>query len=517
MKLKDWTVGQMLNRRVEKTPHLACVRHQGQTFTWQEMDKMSDKIALQFLNKGITKGSHVGLWSENRTEWIASYFALTKIGALPVLMNICYKTVELSHALNYADLEGLVYGDGHFEGELYDVLKEIDLTAFPKLKFCCHTSNLPWDVDLTEREKKTLEACKRAVTPQDAATFFFTSGTTSNPKGVIHTHYALVNNARSTAKEMHWTEKDILCLSVPLFHCFGITSSIIASIYTGMSMALVPFYRTKGVLDVIEQEKCTVINGVPSTFLAMCRSAYLEEKPPRTLKSGIIAGSSFTEKEYTTICKVLGMQRLQPSYGQTETAPCVSIARYNDTLLTKARSVGHVIEHVMVDIRNGGGKLTDPGEIWVKGYNVMENGYYKMNISVKDDNNWLKTGDVGYFDTEGNLHINGRSSDTIIRGGENISPLEVETAIKTHPDILEAKVFGVPDTVLQEQVAAAVVMRNNCPYSEERIKNYLKGKIANYKIPFYYMHLEEMPLNTTGKINVNALVERFNMENIDKR
>lgn len=516
MKLKNWTIGEMLNRRVAKTPHLVCVRHLGQTFTWQEIDMMSDKIAVQFLKKGIEKGSHVGLWSENRTEWIASYLALTKIGALPVLINICYKTVEMSYVLDYADLDGLVYGDGHFEDELYDVLKEMDLEAFPKLKFSCHVQSLVVAEDLTKEEKKMLKAHKKAVTPQDAGTFFFTSGTTSNPKGVIHTHYALVNNARETSKEMRWTEEDILCLSVPLFHCFGITSSILSSIYSGMSMALVGFYRTKGVLDVIEQEKCTVINGVPSTFLAMCRNAYLEEKPTRTLKSGIIAGSSFTAKEYLAICEYLGMPYLQPSYGQTETAPCVTISDYDDSLEEKANSVGHVIEHVTVDIRNDSGKQTETGEIWVKGYNVMKNGYYKMDLQVKDDNNWLNTGDNGYFDAKGDLHIVGRKSDLIIRGGENISPLEIEVVVKNHPDILEAKAFGVADPVLQEQVALAIVMKKNCPYDEEVVRNHLKGKIANYKIPFYYMHLDEMPRNSTGKINVKALVKKFNMEKINE-
>ncbi len=513
MGLKNWTIGDMLNRRVARTPKGVCVRDHGQTYTWLELDKMSDKFALQFLKKQITKGSHVGVWSENRIEWVAAYLALVKIGAIPVLMNICYKTAEMQYALAYADLEGVVYGDGHFENELYDVLKEIDLKTFPKLKFCCHVVDLHTTEDLTEDDNKMLKTYENAVTPQDPGTFFFTSGTTSNPKGVLHTHYALVNNARTTAKEMRWTEADILCLSVPLFHCFGITSCILSAVYTGMSMALVPFYRTKGVLDTIEQEQCTVLNGVPSTFLAMCRNAYLKEKPPQTLKSGIIAGSSFTAIEYKAICEYLGIPKLQPSYGQTETAPCVTIAAYKDSLDKKADNVGHVIDHVMVDIRNGGGKLTEPGEIWVKGYNVMENGYYKLDLNVKDSNNWLKTGDMGFFDTDGNLHISGRISDTIIRGGENISPLEIEVAIKNHPDILEAKAFGVPDPVLQEQVAVAIVMRKNRPYDEAFIKNYLKGKIANYKIPCYYLHLESMPRNTTGKINVQALVAMFEEKN----
>ncbi|NLN98152.1 MAG: acyl--CoA ligase [Eubacteriaceae bacterium] len=516
MKLKDWTIGEMLNRRVEKTPQLVCVRHQGQTLTWQEIDRMSDKVAVQFLKKGIVKGSHVGLWGENSSEWISSYLALVKIGALPVLLNICYKTVEMNYALDYADLDALVYGDGHFEDELYDVLKEMDLEAFPKLKFHCHAKTLVTPEELTEEERKMLKVHKKAVTPQDEGTFFFTSGTTSNPKGVIHTHYALVNNARATVKAMRWTESDILCLSVPLFHCFGITSSILASIYSGMSMALVGFYRTKGVLDVIEEEGCTVINGVPSTFLAMCRNAYLKEKPTHTLKSGIIAGSAFTAKEYMAICDYLGMPYLQPSYGQTETAPCVTIADYNDTLEEKANSVGHVIDHVSVDIRNDSGKQTETGEIWVKGYNVMKNGYYKMDLQVKDDNGWLNTGDNGYFDAKGDLHIVGRKSDLIIRGGENISPLEIEVVVKNHPDILEAKAFGVADPVLQEQVALAIVMKKNCPYDEEVVRNHLKGKIANYKIPFYYMHLDEMPRNSTGKINVKALVKKFNMEKINE-
>jgi fatty-acyl-CoA synthase len=317
-----------------------------------------------------------------------------------------------------------------------------------------------------------------------------------------------------TVIHMGWTSMDKMLIAVPLFHCFGITSGLLSSIHSGCIMHLIKYFKTQKVLEHIERYGCTVLNGVPSMFLAMIRNSNYKDYNVLSLQSGIIAGSPLSPQEYISICNTISNIRLHQSYGQTETSPCVSIIDTEDSCEKKTFSTGRIISHAKVRIVDINTK--EPmeanwiGEIQVQGYNVMQ-GYYKLpeeNEHAISRDGWLKTGDLGYLDVDGYLYITGRLKEMIIRGGENISPQEIENCLKECPNIQNVKVVGIPTEVLQEMIVACVIMEQGFQLKEELIKSHLSSKLAYYKIPAYILNFETFPMNTSGKIKIPELKQQ---------
>lgn len=302
-----------------------------------------------------------------------------------------------------------------------------------------------------------------------------------------------------------------MCVTVPLFHCFGITAGIISCLLAGMSMYLIPYFKTARVWDAIENRRCTVLNGVPSMFLALTRKDGFKDRKAGCLKSGIIAGSPVAREEFLEICSRFPGMHLQPSYGQTETSPCVSIADWDEQDERKAVSAGKVIDHVEIriaDLKKGNVlKAGQEGEIQVRGYNVMS-GYYnlpKANSRAFTEDGWLRTGDIGTVDESGELHVTGRLKEMIIRAGENISPYEIEQVIRQLDWVEKVKIVGIPAEVLQEEIAACIVPKKGRKADREELRSYLNSKLAHYKVPAYVLEMEEFPMNASGKIDLKEL------------
>lgn len=339
----------------------------------------------------------------------------------------------------------------------------------------------------------------------------FTSGTTGQPKGVMLSHNNLVNSAIATAEGMGWKQSDKQLLAVPLFHCFGLTSGFLASIYAGCSIGIIEYYRTREILSHIKKFKSTVFNGVPSMFLALIRNPEFAAYDITSLRNGIIAGASITQMEYEKICRSLPRFDLRQSYGQTEASPCVTLIRPVDPALKKTQSVGRVIADVEVRIWDYQKEVVAEagmtGEIQVRGYNVMQ-GYYKLEQETKaaiSPDGWLRTGDLGYLDQDGYLYVSGRIKEMIIRAGENIMPGEIERLILQTPFVQNVKVIGIKAEVVQEEIVACIIPTETIEFSEERLIAFLKPKIAYYKIPGYFVLFEDFPRTASGKIVISEL------------
>ncbi len=531
MELINKTIGMCLADRVKKTPGRIALETERRNYSWRELDEVSDYMAVRMHNLGIGQGTHVGIWSTNTTNWVLTFLALQKLGAVAVLLNTCYCEEELKNIIEYADVQYVYYGKGYKKVVYEDIVANLRpamegrVRAWIVMKPESEEGGWMTAETFTGEEKseaamEQLAGWKAAVKPSDTAAMLFTSGTTASPKGVMLSHYNLVNSSLETCEHMKWGEgdpdpevgaRDKMLIAVPMFHCFGITSSLLSSIHRGFVMHLIEYYKSIMVMSTVEKYRCTLLNGVPSMFLAMIRNRDFAKYDLSSLRRGIIAGSSISQEEYMQIRREIPGLKLHSSYGQTETSPCVSIGDIEDTDEENARAAGRVVEncHVrIVDIQSGqvlpvGGA----GEIQVRGYNVMQ-GYYKMpeaTAAAIQPDGWLHTGDLGWLDERNFLYVTGRLKEIIIRGGENISPSEIENAIKQFPAVENVKVVGVPAEVLQEQIAACITVKAGTKLERQALLDFLKGKLAYYKMPEYVLIFEELPMNASSKILLGEL------------
>lgn len=524
MKLENITIGQVLSDKVKTMPDENAIEYENVFYTWEELDKISNKFAMEFLEYGIGHDTHVAIWSTNTPNWIVTYLALAKIGAISVLINPNYKERELSQILEYSDVQYVCYGDFCENENCTDVVANLKKKSIGKIKQyiyigqnksskCGKTHILE---ELTFSDMEILRKAKSKVTPQNVASIVFTSGTTSMPKGVMLTHYQLMNTSREAVEQMRWTKEDRMCIALPMFHCFGLSVSFFASLHKGFCMYLLSGFHTSYVLKCVDQYKITILNGVPTMFLALLKNSERKKYDLTSLKSGIIAGSTVFKEDYIKICKELNFEKLQQSYGQTEASPSITFNNYNDPFDIKCVSVGKALPNVKLKIISTGEdkfelKPYETGEIIIKGYNVMH-GYYKrpeQNCKKLKDG-WLYTDDIGYVDNAGNLYITGRKQEVIIRSGENISPKEIEDVIIKYPNILQVKVFGISAPVVQEEIVACIVSDDE-KIEINTLKDYLKKYLANYKVPKYIYNFERFPLNINGKVNVKQLKKEIQL------
>lgn len=516
MRLVKQTIGECLELQAKDFPNQAALEYQDKIYTWKEVNESSDYCAVAMCELGIKKGDHVGIWSVNNPGWVVTFLALCKIGAIPVLINTCYKETELSAIIQYADMKYLYYGLAYKETR-YEPLVE-RLRQLPDCKIE-EWIPLNCDVDfsgsgISKKDLDQLTETKKKVRYQDITCMMFTSGTTGRPKGVLLSHYNLINSARATAYEMNWNREDKLLLAVPLFHCFGITSGLLASICIGHTTRIIEYFKTKQVLEQIETYQCTILNGVPSMFLALIRNSAFTSEKLVSLRSGIVAGAPIRQSEYWEIHEALPQMALIQSYGQTEASPCVTFVDAKASLVKRSQTVGRIIPKVEVRIWDETrGDVTHEqktGEIQVRGFNVML-GYYALEQETHETiskEGWLKTGDLGYLDLDGYLVIVGRKKEIIIRAGENIAPIEIETLILDIPTVQEVKVVGIRKEVIQEEVVACIIAKKGAIVSEREIRQYLEPRIAHYKVPSHIVIFEKFPLTASGKIKVSELREQ---------
>lgn len=522
MKLNRKTISACLDDTVRQAPDKTALVYEDTSYTWQELDRCSDYMAYRMFSMGIGKGSHVGIWSVNSPNWVIVFLALMKIGALPVLINTCYQERELSDVLAYADVEYLYYGEGYKNIVYSDVIENIH-GRHDKIKKWVYIGKDKFGRWIQERSfvcnEKTMQAVhlvkclERESMAMDTAAMLFTSGTTSQPKGVLLTHINLVNTAQSTIRYMRWNPDEKICLTVPLFHCFGLTSSMLTTILLGGTMYILPYFRTIQVLECVQKHGCTAINGVPSMFLALVRNPQFSEYRISSLKSGIIAGSPLSVDDYLMLSDYMPEMALITSYGQTETSPAVSFARFEDSPKVRGSSSGQVIDGVQVRTVDLESRRVLPagetGEIQVKGYNIMK-GYYKLPVETAQaisHNGWLSTGDLGYLGQDGYLYIDGRCKEIIIRAGENISPHEIEDYIREIRWVDQVVVLGVPAEVIQEKVVACIIAKEGTHVDSAYVQRYLESRVSHYKIPEEILEFKEFPVSASGKIQLGKLKE----------
>ncbi len=530
------TIGDWLDQKAAEYPDRECSVHplEGLRFTTAEFQAQVNKVARGLMAMGIQKGDHVAIWATNYPQWVQTQFATAKIGAVLVTVNTNYKKYELEYLLKQSDSKMLIMmggtKDNNYVDHIYAVCPELtnsepgtlDSKKVPFLKTVVfldetkHEGMYNWSDVLRLSDKVTEEerAARQALCdPHDVINMQYTSGTTGFPKGVMLTHYNLVNNGKIIGESMAFSSEDRLCITVPLFHCFGCVLGVMASITNGTTMVFVDHFNPVNVLKVLDMEKCTAFHGVPTMFIAIMDHPDFAKYDLSHLRTGIMAGANCPVEVMKAAADKMYMRHITSVYGQTESSPGITQSTVEDPLEIRVSTVGRAYPNVEARVvdpeTNEEVPANTVGEIVTRGYHVMK-GYYKMpeaTAQAIDRDGWLHTGDLGVKDEQGYYRITGRLKDMVIRGGENIYPREIEEFLYTHPSVKDVQVVGVPDHKYGEEVLACVILKEGASETEEAIVEYVKQGLSKHKAPRYVKFVDSFPMTASGKIQKYKLRE----------
>ena len=529
--LIDLTFPQVLDRVAEEFPDQYCFKYTtlDYTRTYAQFREDVDRFARALVSLGVKAGSKVAIWATNVPAWYITFWATTKLGAVLVTVNTAYKIHEAEYLLRQSDTHTLVMIDSCLDSNY----KEIINTLCPEIAVTkpgdpLHCKRLPFlrnvitvgfkqpgcltfdeamaRYDLVSREQVAKMAA--AVRPDDVCNMQYTSGTTGFPKGVMLTHYNVVNNGKCIGDRMGLSTADRMMIQVPMFHCFGMTLSMTSSMTHGATMCPMPYFSAKSSLACINQERITCFNGVPTMFIAMFNHPDYRKTDFSYMRTGIMAGAGCPPELMRKAAQPdeMNMYGIVSVYGQTECAPGNTMSAWTDSLEVRTDTVGYAFPHVRC-------KIVDPetgeevpagvnGEFCAKGYNTMK-GYYKMPQATADTidaDGWLHSGDLACMDEQGNVCITGRLKDMIIRGGENIYPKEIEEFIYTHPQVRDVQVIGVPDKKYGEEIMACIILKETGSVTEAEMTDFIKASMARHKVPKYITFVDSFPMNAAGKI-----------------
>jgi fatty-acyl-CoA synthase len=504
------TIGENFNRMATTHAHREALadRSTGRRWTYAELHLDVLALAHGLLRLGIGKGDRIGIWAPNCPEWTLLQYATAEIGAILVPINPAYRTDELRYVVNQAGIRLLVAAPS-FRTSDYAAMIEDVRPDCPDLRRVVLLGSADWHA-LPDRagDPRALAARQALLSPDDPINIQYTSGTTGHPKGATLSHHNILNNAHMIGEILGYTELDRICVPVPLFHTFGMVIGNLGATTHGACLVYpAPAFDPTATLAAVAEERCTSLYGVPAMFIAILGAPGFDAYDLSSLRTGILAGSPCPVEIMKQVVDRMGMTEVTIAYGMTETSPVSAQTQADDTLDRRVSTVGRVHPHVEIKIVDPEtGVIVPrgvPGELCTRGYSVML-GYWQepgKTAEAIDAARWMHTGDLATMDADGYINITGRLKDMVIRGGENVSPREIEEYLHTHPDVRDVHVIGVPDARLGEEIMAWIRLRPGArPMTAADVRAYAEGKLAHYKIPRYVRIVEDFPMTASGKV-----------------
>jgi fatty-acyl-CoA synthase len=519
------TIGRNLDRTVARVPDrdaLVSV-HQGVRLTYAQFHAAVEEVARGLLALGVEPGERVGIWSPNNAEWVTLQYATAKVGAILVNVNPAYRTSELAYALGQSGVSTLVLAPRFRQADYLDMLDQVagELPALQRrvvLGPDTPSGALGWD-DLREAAGRAapdrLREREALLQFDDPINIQYTSGTTGFPKGATLSHHNILNNGFFIGEGCDYTEADRVCIPVPLYHCFGMVLGNLACTTHGAAMVYPgEAFDPEATLAAVEAERCTALYGVPTMFIAELEHPRFHEFDYSSLRTGIMAGSPCPVEVMKKVQADMHMAEVTICYGMTETSPVSFQTGTDDPVDKRVATVGRIHPHVEAKVIDpDSGRVVPrgaPGELCTRGYLVML-GYWENQQATEeavDRAGWMHTGDLATLDADGYANIVGRIKDMVIRGGENVYPREVEEFLYQHPAVGDVQVVGVPDERYGEELCAWVRLREGQAVTGDELRDWCRGRIATFKIPRYWMFVDEFPMTVTGK------VQKFKMREV---
>lgn len=533
---KDVTIGGLLASLARDYPQSEALIYpdRGLRYDFSQLEWLTRQIAKGLISLGVQRGDRVALWATNIPEWVVLQFALAKIGAILVTVNINLRGSEIQYLLKQSEASTLItiagFRDNDYVGAINELLPQLasseeghlNSVEFPHLRRVIYIGEdhpagmIHYDSLLSRSESVNddqLDAHTRLQQIDEVINMQYTSGTTGFPKGVMLTHRNIVNNGYWLGEGLGLTPRDKLCVPVPFFHCFGCVIAVLGAYTHATSIVPLEWFEPLRVLQYVESERCTALYGVPTMFIAELEQLDYHNFDMSSLRTGIMAGSLCPEPLMRRVMDRMNLREMTIAYGLTEASPGITLTPRHDSITLRTQTVGTVLPEVEV-------KIIDPatgeevprgtnGELCCRGYNVMK-GYYnnpKATAEAMDQERWLHTGDQANMDEAGYVRITGRIKDLIIRGGENISPKEIEDLLLQHPKISDAYVYGIPHEKYGEQVAAAIRLKADQQATIEEIQSFCEGHVARFKIPREIRFVDSFPMTASGKVQKFRLRE----------
>ncbi|KAJ8027768.1 Acyl-CoA synthetase family member 2, mitochondrial [Holothuria leucospilota] len=531
LKFLGRTIGQALEDIAIKHPNKEAFVFcsEGIRKTYEEVLHDVRKAAAGFLSIGINRGDRLGIWGPNSYDWVVTQLAAAQIGAILVNINPGYRSAELNYCLNKAGVKAIVSYPAFKTSDYYAMLKEncpelddcqpgqLKSTQIPSLETVIMMGDDTFKgtykfKEVTENGKEenfqTMKKLHESLGFDDAINIQFTSGTTGFPKGCTLSHQTLLNNAHSIGYVLNYNQEGSrICLPIPLYHAFAATGGPMTTItHPVPSIFPSPQFEPEPTLEAIDKEKVTSIYATPTIFVLLLSDPNFNKYNYDTLQSGLMGGSPCPAALMKQVIEKMGVPYLMIGYGLTETGPAMTITPKDVPAEERITFVGNTIHHQELKVVDPVTRTILPvntqGEVCCRGYNVML-GYWQDEEKTKeviDDANWFSTGDLGTIDEDGKLRITGRIKDTIIRGGENIFPAEIENFLLGHPKVENAQVVGIPNETWGEEVCACIKLRAGQTATRDEIIEFCKGKIAHFKVPAHVVFMDTFPLTVTFKV-----------------
>jgi fatty-acyl-CoA synthase len=503
--LLEHTISQALEHAAARFPGrealVSC--HQKRRFTWSELDGEVTRTARGLAGLGLDPGDRVGIWSSNCVEWVLLQYAAARAGLILVNVNPAYRSHELRFVLQKSRIRALFLRAADSRANYREILSESRNGDRLPLENVVWLGEDSWQAMLDGGR----DFSGNAVEPGEVANIQYTSGTTGSPKGVMLTHRNLLNNGMAIGLALRCTENDRICAPVPLYHCFGSVIGSMVSVVNGATLILPSAqFDPLATLEAVHRERATTLYGVPTMFISELEHPEFERFDMSSLRKGVMSGAPCPIELMKRVGERMHIERMTIPYGQTESSPVITMSNIDDPFELRVTTVGAPLANTEVQIIDPQTRERVPmgrqGELCTRGYLVMK-GYDadpQATAEAIDSDGWLHTGDLAAMRPDGYVSFKGRAKDTIIRGGENIYPREVEDFLHTHPKIADVYVVGLPDAKLGETVLAWVQLKTGEQATVEEIRDFCKGKIAYFKVPQYVRFVDSFPMTVSKKV-----------------